>query len=300
MLLRKLAGFQRVKHKQLILFSTTMIESIVLYASEAWGTFVSWKLGTWDRNLIERINFRICKSILQVSPNTDSNGARSELGRLPLLYSIQKRSLQYWSSVRSRPDSIIAKLVADAEYNDVGIGEKMNSEVMQNCQQTRKTKSIKTHRENFESEFRRHWSQRMEKSAKLSHFYYTFKKDFSREKYLTIISNPEQRRTMSRFRLGNHKLACETLRTVRPKIAYENRTCPKCRVEVENETHILFRCDWSVYVPIRNKFIEKVAGTVRNFESLTADDKIVYLMTQESTDLTESFVDFIESILKAR
>ena len=105
--LRKLAASSAVSIHQLLQFFTAMIESIVLYASEAWGAFISWNFGPWDRSLFERINFRSCKAILQVSSATDNIGARSEVGKSPLLYSIQKRSIRYWASLSRHPDSII-------------------------------------------------------------------------------------------------------------------------------------------------------------------------------------------------
>ena len=264
--LRKLSAYKAIKYKQLVQFLTAMIDSIVLYASEAWGAFMTWNLGPWDRSLFERVNFRCCKSILQVSPTTDSIGARSEVGRLPLLYNIQKRSLRYWASVSKRPDSVIAKLIDDPAYSDIGISAKMKSSTMDNCSFVNVTKAIKTHKLNFERQFIEYWRQRVNNSSKLNHFYYTFKITYSTEKYLVVIDDPTYRKTLATFRLGNCKLACETLRTARPKIPYEDRTCPVCQTEVESEVHFLFKCDWNRYNKIRECFVAEMSKKSSEFQ----------------------------------
>ena len=153
--LRKLAGIKGVNYQQLMRFLKAMIDSIVLYASEAWGAFVPWNFGSWDRGLFERVNFNSCKAILQVSPTTDNIGARSEVGRLPLLYNIQYRSIRYWASISKRPESIISKIMADPAYKDVGLVAKVNSDIMENCCPVTSTitaaKAIKIHNCTFRS-----------------------------------------------------------------------------------------------------------------------------------------------------
>ena len=47
--------------------------------------------------------------------------------------------------------------------------------------------------------------------------YCLFKKDFERGQYVTEIKNPAIRKTISKFRLSDHKLEIETQRYHRPK-----------------------------------------------------------------------------------
>ena len=124
--IRKLAGHAAIKFTQLLQISAALVESLALYASEAWGAFTSWSHAGWDRNLIERINFNICKAILQVGRNTDNNGARTEIGKYPLLFSIEKRMLKYWHSIGKRQGSIVEKLVNDETFRNIGISKKMS------------------------------------------------------------------------------------------------------------------------------------------------------------------------------
>ena len=298
--LLKLAASSAVGVHQLLQFFTAMIESIVLYASEAWGAFISWNFGPWDRSLFERINFRSCKAILQVSSATDNIGARSELGKSPLLYSIQKRSIRYWASLSRRPDSIIGKLLGDPAYNEIGIATKVRSDIMINCKMVNTPKAIRTHRAHYETQFSDYWRQRAVNSPKLSHFYYTFKTTYSLEKYLCDVKDPTLRKVLATFRLGNHKLACETLRSVRPRIPYEDRKCSKCEAEAENEIHFLFRCSWVGYRDVRQAFTTVISNIVNNFKLLSADDKSLFLMIQENKEITECLAQYIIDMSSCR
>ena len=299
-LLRRLASTNAVKYQQLTRIVTALVDSIVLYASEAWGAFLPWNFGSWDRSLFERVNFKSCKSLLQVSPSTDNIGTRTEVGRLPLLYNIQTRSIRYWSSISKRPDSIIARIVRDPEYRNVGIMDKVSCDIMKNCCQGSVATAIRTHRSNFISSFSEYWRHRAENSGKLKHFYYTFKTSLGSEKYLSDIQDPRLRQTLAKFRLGDHKLAVETLRYVRPKVAYENRKCPLCEAEVENEIHLLISCPWAGYGDTRNSFEQSMSELVNNFTTLNSNDKAVYLMIQENKEISEMVASYVERLLTIR
>ena len=67
-----------------------------------------------------------------------------------------------------------------------------------------------------------------------------------------------------------------------PSIPREQRTCPTCPTEVENEMHFLTKC--SAY----NRFhlFEGVAIQTPNFRALDNDQQFVFLMSQEDKDIT--------------
>ena len=140
----------------------------------------------------------------------------------------------------------------------------------------------------------------VENSAKLSHFYYKFKNTIGTEKYLLQGLSPQYRKALASFRLGDHKLAVETLRRVTPKVSYENRTCCLCRREVENETHFLATCAENRYIPVRDKFFTEIEQRVPNFLHLSGADKVLFLMSQEDSDLTKALAKFITEMLQLR
>ena len=77
----------------------TIIEPILLYASEVWGPQTNQLFDHWEKHPIEIANTEFCKSILQVHRTTTNNACRAELGQYPLLLKIQKRSIKCWPTL---------------------------------------------------------------------------------------------------------------------------------------------------------------------------------------------------------
>ena len=65
------------------------------------------------------------------------------------------------------------------------------------------------------------------------------------EDYLHQVTNIRHRTTMTKLRLSNHRLAIETGRYIRPYKKPNERICPLCKKEAEDEKHFLISC--SVY-----------------------------------------------------
>ena len=62
------------------------------------------------------------------------------------------------------------------------------------------------------------------------------------EFYLRQVTNSRHRITLTKQRLSNHKLATETGRYVRRYKKPEERICPICKKDVEDEIHFLTLC----------------------------------------------------------
>ena len=76
-------------------------------------------------------------------------------------------------------------------------------------------------------------------SSKLT-FYKLFKTNFTREPYLTEISNFHIRKQLTKFRCSDHKLEIEVGR--HKNIDPKNRVCRFCKDAVETEEHFLRFC----------------------------------------------------------
>ena len=59
------------------------------------------------------------------------------------------------------------------------------------------------------------------------------------EDYLHQVTNTRHRIALTKLRLSNHKLAIETVRYSRPFKKPAERTCPICKIEMEDEYHFL-------------------------------------------------------------
>ena len=120
--------------------------------------------------------------------------------------------------------------------------------------------------------------------------YISFKSHFGREKYLSVISNFEQRRSLTRLRISSHKLKIETGRyqgTLR-----NDRICTRCDSgDVEDESHFLFHCN--KFSHDRDLLFQGILKNCPNFSDLTSKDKLVWLMNTEDKTVLISIGKFI-------
>ena len=121
--------------------------------------------------------------------------------------------------------------------------------------------------------------------------YLKLKCNFGFENYLHILSDLNQRKSFTKFRISNHKLKNETGRYSKP---LENRICEKCfSDEIESEEHLLLKC--SFYSTSRRKLLETIKNNINhsNFEKLSFGDKFIWLLNSESKDILICICDFL-------
>ena len=80
---------------------------------------------------------------------------------------------------------------------------------------------------------------------------------------------------MIKFRLSNHKLAIETGR--HEGVERDERICPFCPNEVEDEVHFLLKCP--ILKHLRNEYLEPLTRTVPGFEYFSDDFKLKTILT---------------------
>ena len=83
--------------------------------------------------------------------------------------------------------------------------------------------------------------------------YRTFKTEYTYESYLDTITNVKHRMTFTQLRISNHILEIEKGRYRRPYQKPEERICPLCKIEPEDELHFLLRC--TAYDEKRHEFL---------------------------------------------
>jgi hypothetical protein len=108
--------------------------------------------------------------------------------------------------------------------------------------------------------------------------YRQFKETFAVETYVTSTLPLRHRSALAKFRCGTAPLRLETGR-------YENipenlRICPLCKLDIENESHVLFHCD--AYNCVRIDLISKANEINRSFNSLCDNDKLVFVLSNEN------------------
>ena len=107
-------------------------------------------------------------------------------------------------------------------------------------------------------------------------FYSMFKTDCHKADFLNTINNSSHKKTINKFRLGNHRLRIETGRHTIPKTPENLRICLFCHLnEVEHELHFILNCH--LYDNLRSKFFEDIIRKYPHFNVLDDNSKIIFL-----------------------
>ena len=108
-------------------------------------------------------------------------------------------------------------------------------------------------------------------------FYSQFRTDCHKADFLNSINNPlHKKKTLNKFRLGNHQLSIETGRHTIPKTPENLRICPFYQLnEVEHEIHFILSCQR--HSTLRSKFFADVSERYPIFNDFDKNLKIIFL-----------------------
>jgi hypothetical protein len=117
--------------------------------------------------------------------------------------------------------------------------------------------------------------------------YRTYKSSFTREPYIDLVRNRNQKSFLARFRTGSHFLGIERGRWTRPVTPIEQRICSYCSPlttstsspssplppagPVDDEQHFIIKC--TKFEPERNTAFEEMSSLVPNFLNMTEQQK---------------------------
>ena len=142
----------------------------------------------------------------------------------------------------------------------------------------------------FRSHYEDIWHSQLPKQStgKLSS-YVKFKSNFGLEKYLLKL-NFNSRRSLTKLRISSHRLGIERGRYT--NIPRHDRICSRCNVnEIDDEIHYLFKC--SLFNTDRDQLHTCIATSCPNFTNLNLENKFIWLMTTENTDVLQCLCNFI-------
>jgi hypothetical protein len=218
---------------------------------------------------------------------------KAELGRYPLIINIVKKLLTYYNNIISKdPSTLIYKAyIAQVKmycsskcnnwfsfintiynriyktYSHLQIDEKIEN-----------TNSIVT---KLKSIYEKHIFDTISASSKL-HVYKQIKHNFITESYLYLITNPNQRRTITRLRTSAHKLPIETGRYT--NIPPDQRKCPLCN-EISDEIHFILLCNNQELIYHREKLLSTITSIKPSIALLDKSSLFKYLFMFHDKDL---------------
>ena len=272
----------------------SVIEPISLYGCEIWGPLANQDLEKWDKHQIETLHTEFCKSILRVQRKTPNNACRAELGRYPLIIKIKKRAFKFYNHLKeSDPDAFHNKALIRRETLERCPLSQLVLDLRTQTQAetpdkkpTGLNKIIKQQKESYLP----HWKEATQKQSKLK-CYLALNREYTVAEYLSTVTDPKQRKILTRYRLSEHSLAIEKGRHRQTWIPREDRLCTHCtQNEVETELHFLTTCP--LYQDIRDTYFPQITTTQGQFENMTNDEKLPYLLgeVQQCANTAARFV----------
>ena len=283
---RALKAFYKMKHQMGTSFRRhpaitvklfkTLIQPILLYASDFWGALKLPK-----NNPIEALFMKFCKELLGVQKQTTNIGVLLELGETPLSLTGTRNAIKNW--VRISKDTTCNELVkisyANCITNNLLWSNKIK-ETLSGIGMLNKflNKDDNTHIAAFQrltDIFHQNTFHEINNEASKLRTYSLFKTQIGYEKYLSQIENIKHRTALTKLRLSNHSLEIEKGRHQRKN--KNMRFCPFCPESIEDEKHFLLQC--GTYTTLRYDLISWTESQTKNFSKWDPSRKFISLMT---------------------
>ena len=285
--------------KTMLKLFDTCITPILLYGSEVWGPFMNHDWKNWDTTQTEKIHTQFLKRLLGLNRSTTNVLTRGELGRHSLQEQIVTRNINYIKYIEMKDPQTLVKQAANYEFSHT----ERNSlySLFKKYEQNLSNDNIRTLskyklRKLIKEEFDTQWQTQILTFPKADS-YRLFKSRVVYENYLTDIKNRKQRVSFTKYRLSDHCLMVEKGRHTRPIIPRNERFCPFCPTNVEDEIHFITQC--AAYENRPNLF-NKIETEVPNFSNMNYQEKFIFLMSQENKLLMYEIIGTIHKWLTKR
>ena len=290
--LRKKMGITfREKPSLTLKIFSSLIEPILLYASDFWGT-----LKMPSNNPIETLFMSFCKQLLGVQKQTTNDGVLLELGLTPLLIRAKKRVIKNW--VRLATNTNCNGLVIDSFQDSVEKNlpwqnkiEELVSEL--GLRQSFLDADLDLHLQVFQR-LTDIYHQSALGNIKLNdsklRTYSKLKTEPGFEKYLDEVPCVKKRIAFTKLRLSNHMLMIEKGRHL--NIERTQRFCPFCPNFVEDERHFLLVCNQYRY--IRQELLREVEVRIPLISNQCYDQRFLNLMTRVPTQVSNFIFNAME------
>ena len=286
----------------------SMVRPILEYGIEIWGA--NSKLDSFD--VFER-NF--LRSILKVRSQTANLAVYGDLGRIPISYKIHEKILKYYVRINSFPETSLLKkcLHYSKELHELGYltwysriqvllnKYKLDDDIHDRSLEGKGPTStqIKNNiKKKLLNSYVAVWKSELENCTGKLRTYRIFKTDFGIEPFLKL-TEQKFRIAISRFRSSSHNLEIERGRFTRPPVPSDQRFCRLCKNgSVDNEQHALLSCTSAE--PSRDILIRKAKELSPNFDTLTLNDKMIFLLQSKDSKLQILLAKHLLAIDKSR
>ncbi|KAK6181159.1 hypothetical protein SNE40_009082 [Patella caerulea] len=258
----------------------SLVRPIFTYASGIWGINV--------HKCINNLHINACKFFIGLSKRSSNIAARGDMGWLQGDDIIKIELFRLWNRIKSNSSNALCKAVhkwsikrkSSWDYRTFRLGNKLG--ILQDkediCNITNLWCSIWDRaKDTWNSNL---WNDENKLNGNKLRSYRLYKTEIGTENYVCKIRNKSHRKVLSMLRCGSLQLRIETGRYQKPPEKLSERICIYCdRGEVEDEEHFIFNCD--KYSPIRNDFCAKACHYNPDFNHVSNQHKLLFLMTNE-------------------
>ena len=153
-------------------------------------------------------------------------------------------------------------------------------------------------------QYLRNWLETQNRSPTNSREKFThreIKNNYQFENYLTLITKPAHRTSLTRLRLGCHALRIQTGKYENrgALIPVEERTCLVCKEDcIEHEQHFLMYCRG--YTTLRRELYSHISNVDTHYNSLSDNEKTRYLLRAENTITSKIIGKYVHLMFKKR
>ena len=321
----------------------SLVTPVALYGSEFWLPHIlpnncfknKENLSNfWEKFTCEKLNQKCSRVVLSVNRKTSRLAVLGELNRYPLFIKALSQCVNYKFSLQSQvgSNSLVSSAIVEM---------KAMSEQGLDCWLSRVDKiqnllgipnllfrknSGKKISATLKSKFDKHWldcvNQTKTGSDQRDHnklrTYKTFKGSFTREPYIDLVRNRNQRAQLSRIRVSSHTLAVERGRWTKPVTPIHERFCDYCSSsvpepvnptpssasqpppdrQVDTELHFLIQCP--KFKAERNIVFSEMSKFVRSFDQFSDQEKFVTMLCPTEAQSAKLINRFIKTMFDAR
>ena len=269
----------------------TLIEPILLYASDFWGVLKMPK-----NNPIETLFMSFCKQLLGVQKQTTNDGVLLELGQTPILIKAKKKAIKNW--VRMATDSKCKTILTDSYHNSEqeNLSWQINMETLLSgigMRQAFIDRDINTHLDacqRLQDIYHQNAFASIKREDSKLRTYSKFKVTPGFEKYLDDLQCVKERIAFTKLRLSNHILMIEKGRHL--NIDKSIRFCPFCPNIVEDEKHFLIVC--GKYKHLRAELLRHAKVIIPTIHNRCNDQKFLNLISDVPTQVSRFIFKSIE------
>ena len=288
-----------------------MIKPIVLYNQEIWAADlpVNFQKAIMSDKIIsnkqytnfinnspaEQVHLKYNRMVLGVKKYTPNIAVRAELGKYPLYIDSFITLVKYWLRLCNLPKD---RLVVDAlECNYIihqqgifswasavhyilektGFSHVWEKKGTENEARFLRELSacLKNEYDNLFRESLFNDNRQDPNAHNKLRTYRLYKTDHRQEDYLNHVNNPIICNSISKMRLGDHKLMIEKGRHLR--IPAKDRICNKCNTkEVGDEYHAIMVCTANAL--LRTELYDQLSLSVENWDNISLSDKFLTIM----------------------